>query len=330
MWSVIAQSAEEEAEITVEVTESCADLGPLCDQLVQWTNNEALSSTVAWFLGTPVKAIIIAIAALALNRLVRRAIRRVMNRLGSASDDTAGRLLSDRSRERAEQRAETIGSLLRSLSTGLIYGIAALMILDLIGISLVPVIASAGVLGLAIGFGAQSVVEDFLRGLFMLGEDQFGVGDRVDVGSVNGYIERVTLRTTIIKDPDGTVWHIPNSQINYVANETQESSRAVVEVTMAYESDIDRAMEVLAAAAEAACAQPEWNDLITRPPEVRGIQDLKYDDLTIRVQVWVESSAKRQFQRHLRKHLKEGLDQAGVPHPNTGYDIWMREEAAAA
>lgn len=329
MWSVIAQSAEEEAEITVEVTESCADLGPLCDQLVQWTGNEALSSTVAWFLGTPVKAIIIAIVALALNRLVRRAIRRLMNRLGSASDDTAGRLLSDRSRERAEQRAETIGSLLRSLSTGLIYGIAALMILDLIGISLVPVIASAGVLGLAIGFGAQSVVEDFLRGLFMLGEDQFGVGDRVDVGSVNGYIDRVTLRTTIIKDPDGTVWHIPNSQINYVANETQESSRAVVEVTMAYESDIDRAMEVLAAAAEAACAEPEWNDLITSPPEVRGIQDLKYDDLTIRVQVWVESSAKRQFQRHLRKHLKEGLDQAGVPHPNTGYDIWMREEAAA-
>jgi len=329
MWSAIAQSAEEEAEITVEVAESCADLGPLCDQLVQWTGNEALSSTVAWFLGTPVKAIIIAIVALALNRLVRRAIRRLMNRLGSASDDTAGRLLSDRSRERAEQRAETIGSLLRSLSTGLIYGIAALMILDLIGISLVPIIASAGVLGLAIGFGAQSVVEDFLRGLFMLGEDQFGVGDRVDVGSVNGYIERVTLRTTIIKDPDGTVWHIPNSQINYVANETQESSRAVVEVNMAYESDIDRAMEVLAAAAEAACAKPEWNDLITSPPEVRGIQDLRYDDLTIRVQVWVESSAKRQFQRHLRKHLKEGLDQAGVPHPNTGYDIWMQEEAAA-
>ena len=328
MWSVLAQSAEEEAELTVEVADSCADLGPLCDQLVQWTGNETLSSTLAWFLGTPVKIIIIAILALGLNRLVRRAILRLMNRLGSASDDTAGRLLSDRSRERAEQRADTIGSLLRSLSTGLIYGIAALMMLDLVGISIVPIIASAGILGLAIGFGAQSVVEDFLRGLFMLGEDQFGVGDRVDVGSVNGYIERVTLRTTIIKDPNGTLWHIPNSEINYVANETQESSRAVVEVNMAYESDIGRAMEVLAAAAEAACAEPEWKDRVVSPPEVRGVQDLKYDDLTIRVQVWIESSVRRQFERHLRRHLKEGLEQAGVPHPNTGYDIWMREEAA--
>jgi hypothetical protein len=88
-------------------------------------------------------------------------------------------------------------------------------------------------------------------------------------------------------------------------------------------------MDVPAAAPEAACADPEWSDRITDPPEVRGRRDLTYDDLTIRVQVWVESSAKRQFQRHLRERLKEGLDQAGVPHPKSGYDIWMRKEAAA-
>ena len=163
----------------------------------------------------------------------------------------------------------------------------------------------------------------------MLGEDQFGVGDRVDVGSVNGYVERVTLRTTIVKDPNGTLWHIPNSEIDYVANETQESSRAVVEVPLAYDADIDHAIETLAAAAHEACAHPDWEDKILSQPQVRGIQNLNYDDLSIRVQVWVESNARRQFERHLRKHLKDGMDTAGVAHPNTGYDVWMRQEAAA-
>lgn len=329
MSNMLAQAAEEEAELSVEVAESCADLGPVCDLLVQWTGNESASSTIAWLLGTPLKIAIIAIAALLLNRFVRRRIQRLMDRLGTASEDASGKLLSERSRERAGQRTDTIGSLLRSLTTGLIFGIAALMILELIGISIVPIIASAGVLGLAIGFGAQSVVEDFLRGLFMLGEDQFGVGDRVDVGSVNGYVERVTLRTTIIKDPNGTLWHIPNSEIDYVANESQESSRAVVEVALAYDTDIEHAIEALGAAANAACSDPEWEDKVLSPPQVRGIQDLKYDDLSIRVQVWVESSARRQFERHLRKSLKQGMDQGGVAHPNTGYDIWMREEVAA-
>lgn len=329
MWNVLAQAAEEDAELSVEVAESCADLGPVCDLLVRWTGNEGVSSTIAWLLGTPLKIALISVVALLLNRFVRRRIQKAMDRLGSASEDASGKLLSERSRERASQRADTIGSLLRSLSTGLIYGIAALMILELIGISIVPIIASAGVLGLAIGFGAQSVVEDFLRGLFMLGEDQFGVGDRVDVGSVNGYVERVTLRTTIIKDPNGTLWHVPNSEINYVANESQESSRAVVEVALAYDTDVEHAMEVLGAAASAACSDPEWEDKVVSPPQVRGIQDLKYDDLSIRVQVWVESGARRQFERHLRKSLKQGMDEAGVSHPNTGYDVWMRAAEAA-
>jgi len=329
MWSVFAQTAEDEAELTVEVAESCGDLGPLCDQLVQWTGNEAAASTVAWVLGTPVKIVIIAVLALLLNRFVRRGIQRLMVRLGSASEDASGKFLSERSRERASQRSDTIGSLLRSLTTGLIFGIAGLMMLDLIGISIVPIIASAGIIGLAVGFGAQSVVEDFLRGLFMLGEDQFGVGDRIDVGSVNGYVERVTLRTTIVKDPTGTVWHIPNSEINYVANETQESSRALVEIPVDYGTDIDRAMEALQDAATAACQDPSWTDRVRSEPEVRGVADLGYSDLSIRVQVWVDSGARRQFERHLRKCLKEGMDRAGVPHPNTGYDVWMHEGAVA-
>ena len=232
------------------------------------------------------KILIIVVGALVLNRGVRRLVGRLTVRLGTATADT--RVVSERSRERAEERADTIGSLLRSLSSGVIFGIAAIMILATFGISVVPAIASAGVLAIAIGFGAQSVVEDFLRGIFMLAEDQFGIGDRIDVGSVNGYVERVTLRTTVIRDPDGVLWHMPNSEINYVANEFQESNRAVVEIAIPYGSDMRNAMEVLGEAAVQACAHPEWTELVHGSPEVRGIQELEAHDISVRVQVWVD------------------------------------------
>ena len=321
----LAQQVEEEADLVVETTEACADLGPLCNLLADWTGNEALAETIAWLLGTPVKIMIIVVGALILNRGVRRLIGRLTERLGTATADT--RVVSERSRERAEERADTIGSLLRSLSSGVIFGIAIIMILAAFGISVVPAIASAGVLAIAIGFGAQSVVEDFLRGMFMLGEDQFGIGDRIDVGSVNGYVERVTLRTTVIRDPDGVLWHMPNSEINYVANEFQESSRAVVEIAIPYGSDMRGAMEVLGEAAEQACADPEWRESVHGSPEVRGIQELDAHDISVRVQVWVEPGQKRPFQRHLRLYLQEGLDEAGFGSPNPAYDIWLQGDS---
>ena len=201
----LAQEVEEPTEIVVETTEACADLGPLCNLLADWTGNEAFAETISWLLGTPAKITIITVLALILNRLARRSISRLTDRLGVVTADTRvvtadTRVVSERSRERAEERADTIGSLLRSLASVAIFSIALIMILATFGIAVVPAIASAGILAIAIGFGAQSIVEDLLRGVFMLAEDQFGVGDRVDVGTVNGYVERVTLRTTVIRD----------------------------------------------------------------------------------------------------------------------------------
>ena len=318
----LAQQADEPTEIVVETTEACVDLGPFCNLLVDWTGNEALAETISWVLGTPTKIIIISAIALILNRLVRRWIGGLTTRLGTATADT--RVVSERSRDRAEERADTIGSLLRSLASGVIFGIALIMILATLGIEIVPAIASAGVLAIAVGFGAQSVVEDFLRGIFMLAEDQFGVGDRIDVGSVNGYVERVTLRTTVIRDPDGMLWHMPNSEINYVANEFQESNRAVVEISIPYGSDMRGAMETLGKAAERACADPEWTKLVHGSPEVRGIQELDTHDVVVRVQVWVDPGKKRPFQRHLRLYLQEGLDAEGFGSPNPSYDVWLK------
>jgi small conductance mechanosensitive channel len=321
----LAQEVDQQTETAVETTEACADLGPLCNLLADWTGNEAAAETISWVLGTPAKIAIIVVLALVVNRWARRGIRRLADRLGSATAETS--VVSARSRDRAEERADTIGSLLRSLSAGVIFAVAVIMILAALGINIVPIIASAGILGLAIGFGAQSVVEDFLRGIFMLGEDQFGVGDRVDVGSVNGYVERVTLRTTVIRDPDGTLWHVPNSEINYVANEYQQSSRAVVEISIPYGSDMRGAMQVLQDAAETACADPEWGESVHGSPEMRGIQELDAHDVVIRVQVWVDPGKKRSFQRHLRLYLQEGLDAAGFGYSNPGFDVWLKGDS---
>jgi small-conductance mechanosensitive channel len=196
------------------------------------------------------------------------------------------------------------------------------------GISVIPVIASAGVLAIAIGFGAQSVVEDLLRGVFMLAEDQFGVGDRISVGPVNGYVERVTLRTTVIRDSEGTLWHVPNSEIDWVANEAQETSRATIEIGVSYTADLDKATGVLLQAAEAAAEDPAWQEYITGPPEVSGIQELADDAVNIRVIVWVDAGERRKFERHLRRQLKDAVDAAGIETPNRQIDVWMRGEAA--
>jgi small conductance mechanosensitive channel len=305
-----------------ETSNSCTDLGPLCNVLADWTGNEQAAQTVSWVLGTPVKIAIITVLALVLNRFARRLIRKVMLRVAEVTADS--HVVSEHTQERADERSETIGTLLRSFSSAIILSAAAIMILAQLGIEVLPVIAGAGVLSLAIGFGAQSIVEDLLRGVFMLAEDQFGVGDRIDVGDVNGYVERVTLRTTVIRDPNGVLWHVPNSEINYVANEYQDSNRAVVEISIPYGSDMRRGMELLQEAAQRACDDREWRDFVRKPPEVRGIQEFDAQDILVRVQVWVEAGKMRSFQRHLRLYLQEGLDRAGLGGGNPSFDVFLK------
>lgn len=328
----VEQAADDttSTESTIEVTqEVCAEQGALCELLFDWTGSGRVAETTTWLLSTPLRILVIVLGALLLNRVVRKWVRRAMGRIGTAASDSKDALVSERNRVRAEQRARTIGSLLRSLTTGVIFGIAAVMILDQLGMSIVPIIASAGIVSLAFGFGAQSIVEDFLRGLFMLGEDQFGVGDRIDIGKVNGFVERVTLRTTVIRDPNGVLWHVPNSEIDFVANEHQQSNRAVVDIGVAYDVDIDHAMEVLETAAQIAIDDPEWTDHVVSEPQVRGVQELSDFEVVIRVQVWVTGGDMRQFTRHLRQKLKEGLQAARIEMPNPAVDVRLREPQAA-
>ncbi len=321
----VARSPAEET--TVDVT--CSESGQLCEVLYELTDNELVAEVTSFILKVPIKIVVIVVLALIANWLVRRAISRLTRRLGRVTVEHGEAIVDERTVERATERAATIGSLLRSLTTASVFGAATIMILEAVGIGVVAVIASAGVLSLAIGFGAQSVVEDLLRGTFMLAEDQFGVGDRIDVGFVNGYVERVTLRTTVVRDPQGSIWHIPNSEISWVSNENQTHARATIVIGVSYDVDLDDAMSVLSGAAETAAAEPEWRDRVDGDATVQGVHELGDDAVMIRVVTWVEASKRRSYERHLRRRLKEALDRAGIEMPNRQVDVWQREPTTA-
>ena len=315
------------ASTNIEI--ACGNHGALCDAVLEWSGNETLAETVSWVVATPVKLLIIVAIALLANRFIRALIRRITKKLGTVTEEHGEGVVQARSVARAEERAQTFNFLLSSAATAIIWTVAFIMIFEALGVSVIPIIASAGVLGLAIGFGAQSIVEDLLRGLFMLVEDQFGVGDRIDVGVVNGTVERVTLRTVVIRDPQGTLWHVPNSEIARVANETQVRSRATLEIGVSYSSGLRAVMAVLERAANDLATDPEWAPHVKEAPEVQGVHELGGDDVRIRVAVWVAAGERRPFERVLRLRLKEALDDSGVEMPNRQIDVWLRGQPQA-
>jgi len=298
--------------------------GALCDQLYDLTGNENASETVSFLLGTPVKIAIILIGALVVNRLGRRWALRMAKRLGEATEGQSA-LVSEHGSERTSERAESIGSLLRSLVTFVVFGLAAIMILELLGIDAAASLASAGVLAIAIGFGAQSVVADIFAGLFMLTEDQFGIGDRVDAGPVNGFVEKITLRTTVIRDANGKLWHVPNSKIEYVANETQSWARAVVVVGVAYSADLQQAVAVLEDAVTELAESDQWAEHVQEILPVQSIYELGEDSVDIRVLLRVVADQRRAIERALRVSCMEALEGAAIEMPNRQIDVHLRD-----
>ena len=175
---------------------------------------------------------------------------------------------------RRVQRAKTMGDLLKSVITGVLVAIFGTMILSQVGVNIAPIIASAGILGIALGFGAQSLVKDFLSGVFMIFEDQYGVGDVIDVGEAIGTVEAVSLRVTRLRDLDGTVWYVPNGEIVRVGNKSQNWSRAVVDVGVGYDEDLARAKRVLGEVAHDLWEDEDYRSVIIEEPEVTGVEAL--------------------------------------------------------
>ncbi len=214
--------------------------------------------------------------------------------------------------ERREQRALALGSILRSAVSIVVFGIAALTILSILGFNLAPVLASTAVLGVALGFGAQNLVRDYLAGLLVLVEDHYGVGDTINAGVATGTVEAMTLLTTRLRDVNGVVWHIRNGTIDSMGNESQGWSRAVIDYPVPYEEDLSRIRALMEQAANGLYREGGWKELMLEKPEVWGAQGLSGKEVTMRLVAKTAPMRQLEVGRELRARVKAALDEAGV------------------
>ncbi|MDR3068661.1 MAG: mechanosensitive ion channel family protein [Cellulomonas sp.] len=286
-----------------------------------------------WFFGVPLRICLYIVVGLLVLVALRRLITWVTNRLArepTLSSDLMAAInrVNPLSTARRAQRARTVGSVLRSVASLLIGTIVGLLVLDALGVSLAPFIASAGIVGIALGFGAQTLVKDFLAGLFMLVEDQYGVGDIIDVGVASGTVEAVGLRVTEIRDADGTLWFVPNGSVTRVANKTQQWATAVLDVDVDYFADIDQVRDLLTAAATAVVTDPDIAPDVHSEPLVTGIEQLTALAVTLRVQVRTSPARQWEVARRLRVAVRDALTAADIPLAGQR-DLWELAHAPA-
>jgi moderate conductance mechanosensitive channel len=302
---------------------ACAeDLGSWCAAFYQWTSSDFLARSADVIVSTSVSVALIVLLAFGARYLIHRAINRVVE---GAANSRVSRLLGRAPRLRSDgsgpitprraQRARTIGSVLRSISSAVILTIAAVMVLAEFGVALGPILASAGIVGVAVGFGAQNLVRDFLSGMFMLLEDQYGVGDIVDVGEAIGVIESVGLRITTLRDLQGTVWYVRNGEILRVGNMSQGYAVAVVDIPFGHTADISNPISVAERAAAERVAAKDLADDALEPPETLGVQHVGPEGITLRLTVKVKPGRQWAVQRALNAAITDAFEEAGVPRP---------------
>ena len=252
-----------------------------------------------------------------LRKFVSRFINRVVKHATSVAESRAGRLLEGSgliAYERARQRTQAIGSVLRSVATSVIFGVGMLMVISVLQISITPILASVSAVGVALGLGARDLITDFLAGISMILEDQYGVGDVVDTGLANGTVLEVGLRVTKLRDADGEIWYVRNGSISRVGNKSQGWSRAVVDIPVHYGEDVGRVHEVLTVTVESMYEDEEWRPrfLDEQPPQVMGIENLDGGAVVIRVQARTAPQKNYEVARELRARIKAALDSAGI------------------
>jgi len=283
-------------------------------------------ATFDWFVARPLAILSLIVAGVVIRWLTHRLINRITKKAatgampGMLGNGKAGAILRDirpGSAERREQRASAMGSLLKSIATGLIGAIVLLMVIDQIGYNIAPLIASAGIFGLAFGFGAQSLVKDFIAGVFMIIEDQYGVGDWVDLGEAIGTVEAVSLRVTRLRDLNGTVWYVRNGEILRVGNSSQNWSRTVLDIPVLYDSDLTVVQNLIRDAAHDLWEDESFKHLVIEEPEVWGIERWETDAIVIRVVMKTAPSQQSAVARELRKRVMARFATEGIEMPHT-------------
>ncbi|MEX2551078.1 MAG: mechanosensitive ion channel family protein [Nitriliruptoraceae bacterium] len=277
---------------------------------------------------------ILVVATIA-SSLARRAIGRLVQRMKTPSDSAGARLrhrMSGVPRPEEDfrriQRADALGALGNSIAKVVIWLIAITMMLGQVGVELGPLIAGAGIVGIALGFGAQDLVKDFLSGVFMLIEDQYGVGDIVDAGEAVGVVEGVTLRSTRLRSIDGTLWYVPNGEIRRVGNMSHEFARAMLDISVAYGADIDAAADIIERVAVEMSQEEDYLHIFLEPPEILGVERLGNDAVDIRLLIKTQPAKQWTVSRELRRRIKNAFDAAEVEIPFPQRTVWLRTERA--
>ncbi len=221
------------------------------------------------------------------------------------------------------QQARTLLRVGRDLLIVLIVGGAVLMVMSEMGINVAPLLAGAGVAGLAIGLGAQTLVRDLIGGIFILMEDQFAIGDTIRVGQIAGNVERITLRATWLRDLEGRLHVIPNGEVRIVSNYSKEWSRAVVNVGVSYEDDLEAVMKVLEEVGQQIAEDPRFGPLLLEPPVVPGVVGL--DDWAITVRIMVKTLPGKHWEvgREMRRRIKETFQARGITIPYPRQEVWV-------
>jgi small-conductance mechanosensitive channel len=296
-----------------------------CSAVYRITGNTG-AADVADALAKPLRIVVILLVAWILVMVSRHFCDRMVKRLGGGVERLAAMSTptalnvslvdtGPMSQARRAQRAHTIGAVLRNVIAVTIWSIALLTVLGELGVNLAPLIAGAGIVGIALGFGAQSVVRDFLAGLFMLLENQFGVGDVVDLGAASGTVEGVSLRTTRLRDLDGVVWHVPNGTVTRVGNKSQQWARALVDIAIAYDADVQRATEVIREVLAELSADDAIGDLLVGEPTVLGVESMAAERVVLRVVARTLPQEQAPVARAIRVRVKAALDAAGIAAP---------------
>ncbi|WP_353942600.1 mechanosensitive ion channel family protein [Streptomyces sp. HUAS MG91] len=266
------------------------------------------------WLALGLRVLLIIVIAAVLRVVIRRAITKLierMNRTAQAVDGTAfGGLLVNV--ERRRQRSQAIGSVLRSVASFVILGTAALMILSAFKINLAPLLASAGVAGVAIGFGARNLVTDFLSGCFMILEDQYGVGDTIDAGVASGEVIEVGLRVTKLRGAEGEIWYVRNGEVKRIGNLSQGWATAGVDVTVRADEDLDKVRAALSEVGEAMSKAEPWNEMLWGPVEILGLDSMLLDSMVVRVSAKTMPGKSLTVERELRWRIKRAFDEAGI------------------
>jgi len=302
------------------------DSTSLCAKVYEMFGLDWLAANAEALIAKPARIVLIVLLAAAVRVLVNRSIHRLTDRTATGSMPTILRPWRTRARQadrdpieqiaaRRTQRAEAIGSVLRSFASFVVLGIAVVLILGELGVNLAPIIASAGVIGVALGFGAQNLVKDFIAGIGIILEDQYGVGDVVDLGSATGTVEAVGLRITRVRDVNGVVWYVRNGEVLRVGNRSQGFAQVVIDMPVAHDTDLEHCRTVMQEVADAMAAEEEWSPVLLGEPESLGVEQITAEGVSLRLQVRTTNADQWRVGRELRMRLKERFVAEGIRTP---------------